>query len=140
MFGVEAEEVVAFDELELRGTHGLARRFVRIAGEDAGEAEDFAGVHDALDERLATSRRRDRELRLSVAEEEQSLRLLPFGVQHRAVGIDVGEGDGVEGLQSLGIELTKEIVISPLTRFAVVADFDSISAHRGLGRTIQYNN
>ena len=125
----EAEEVVAFDELELGRRHGLGGRLVRVARQDAGEAEGVAG-HDAAGDQLLAGAGGDGQLGRAVAEDEEPARRLPFREEQRPLGIDICEGDGVEGLERVRVELTKKAVVAPRARETTFAHFHSIPGDR----------
>ena len=121
----EAEEVLALDEIHLRRLEGFRRGLVGVAGEHGAEAEAFAVLGDARDERLAVDGG-DAQLHRAAAEDEDAARRLPLGEQHGAPGIDIRERDGVERQQrSLG-QAAEVALRSPLARRAVLEEFEAV--------------
>jgi hypothetical protein len=96
----EAQHVVAPHKVQLAGLHGFNRQLVPTAGNHRVQSQNFTGVRDTHNQRLALARGGGK-LNPSLTEDENSPGTLSFDQNHRVFRKNRGVFNSVESLDRL---------------------------------------
>src|SRR5271165_6044435 len=125
VFLEEAEEIIAFHEVDLAWVHGFRPELVGLTAHRGAQAQNFSRFGDLQDQSFAVSRAHG-QLHTTLAENKNPSWRLALNKEDRALGIRRRVLDGLERLQRSGWKITKDMVCPHLARQAAFDDVQTV--------------